>query len=82
MFGLDGARHLVRCGALSGGQKARVVLAGLALQRPHLLLLDEPTNHLDLESVAALAAGLKAFTGGVMLVTHDARLIEVGWGAV
>jgi len=49
MFGLDGARHLIKLGDLSGGQKARVVLASLALQRPHILVLDEPTNHLDME---------------------------------
>ena len=76
MFGLDGARHLIRIGELSGGQKARVILASLALQRPHVLVLDEPTNHLDLESVAALVDGLKAFKGGVILVSHDARLVQ------
>lgn len=76
MFGLDGARHLIKIGELSGGQKARVVFASLALKRPHVLLLDEPTNHLDLESVEALIDGLKAFTGGVLLISHDARLIS------
>jgi ATP-binding cassette subfamily F protein 1 len=75
MFGLDGARHLIRIGELSGGQKARVVFAALALKRPHILILDEPTNHLDLESVEALIEALKEFQGGIVLVSHDARLI-------
>jgi ATP-binding cassette, subfamily F, member 1 len=76
MFGLDGARHLIRIEQLSGGQKARCVFAGLALRKPHLLVLDEPTNHLDVESVDALIKALELFTGGVVLVSHDARLIS------
>jgi len=76
MFGLDGPRHLIKLKELSGGQKARVVLASLALSGPDLLILDEPTNHLDLESVDALIQALKAFQGGVILVSHDSRVIE------
>ena len=75
-FGLDGARHLIKIADLSGGQKARVVFASLALQRPHVLMLDEPTNHLDMESVEALIDGVKAFQGGLVMVSHDARLIS------
>jgi ATP-binding cassette, subfamily F, member 1 len=76
MFGLDGARHMIPIEKLSGGQKARCVFASLALQRPHLLVLDEPTNHLDMESIEALVAALRIFEGGVILVSHDARLIS------
>ena len=76
MFGLDGARHLINMSELSGGQKARCALAALALMRPHILILDEPTNHLDMESVDALIEGIRAFSGGVVLVSHDARLIS------
>jgi ATP-binding cassette subfamily F protein 1 len=75
MFGLDGARHMIRIAQLSGGQKARVAFAALSLLRAHILILDEPTNHLDIESVDALVQSLKKFDGGVVLVTHDARLI-------
>ncbi|CAM9657732.1 unnamed protein product [Chrysoparadoxa australica] len=76
MFGLDGARHLINIHELSGGQKARVVFASLSLQQPHILLLDEPTNHLDLESIQALIDGINAFKGGVIIVSHDSRLIS------
>ena len=76
MFGLDGARHTIRIAQLSGGQKARVAFAALSLLRPHILILDEPTNHLDIESVDALITSLKAYQGGVVLVSHDARLIS------
>ena len=75
-FGLDSARHVMPVRDLSGGQKARVVFASLALKRPHLLVLDEPTNHLDIESCDALVEGLGAYEGGVLAVTHDAALVE------
>ena len=77
-FGLESHAHQVPLRELSGGQKVRVVFAALALARPapNLLVLDEPTNHLDLESVHALGDALRRFRGGVVLVTHDARLIE------
>lgn len=75
-FGLDGAHHLVKMGHLSGGQKARVLLARIALSRPHVLVLDEPSNALDLETVDALIQALKRFRGGVVLITHDARLVS------
>lgn len=75
-FGLDSARHVMPVRDLSGGQKARVVFASLALKKPHLLVLDEPTNHLDIESCDALVEGLRAYEGGVLAVTHDEDLIK------
>mgnify|MGYP003923889499 CR=1 FL=1 len=61
---------------LSGGEKTRCALASITFKPPHILLLDEPTNHLDLNTVAALGQGLKAFKGGVVLVSHDRRLLK------
>ncbi len=63
-------------GTMSGGEKARLVLAMIVWQRPNLLLLDEPTNHLDLATREALAMALNEFEGTVMLVSHDRSLLR------
>jgi ATP-binding cassette subfamily F protein 3 len=62
---------------LSGGQKARLSLLLATLDAPHLLILDEPTNHLDIESREALVEALTAYTGAVILVSHDMHLLSL-----
>ncbi|AQS89246.1 ABC transporter ATP-binding protein [Neoasaia chiangmaiensis NBRC 101099] len=75
-FGLDAARAESRVGDLSGGEKARLLLALATRDAPHLLLLDEPTNHLDLDARDALIRALADFEGAVVLISHDSHLVE------
>merc|ERR1719445_548083 len=75
-FGLASHAHTVKMKDLSGGQKARVALAELTLSAPDVVILDEPTNNLDIESIDALAEALNEYEGGVIIVSHDERLIR------
>mmetsp|Transcript_21723 Transcript_21723/g.24726 ORF Transcript_21723/g.24726 Transcript_21723/m.24726 type:complete len:685 (-) Transcript_21723:211-2265(-) len=75
-YGCSGAMQQQTMNQLSAGQKARIVFAIIAHEKPHLLLLDEPTNPLDMESIDSLAACLNNFKGGVVMISHDMRLIS------
>ena len=75
-FGLTTKMQNTKIGCLSDGQKSRIVFAMINMRNPNLLLLDEPTNHLDVEAIDGLANAIKKFNGGVVLVSHDFRLID------
>ena len=75
-MGLTGDKALTEVGQLSGGERARLMLAMATLDRPNLLILDEPTNHLDIDAREELLVALNDFEGAVILISHDRRLIE------
>lgn len=75
-YGLTGRQQTCPMRNLSDGQRCRIIFAWMAWQKPHMLLLDEPTNHLDLETIDALADAINEFNGGMILVSHDFRLIS------
>ncbi|CAG8471038.1 129_t:CDS:10 [Cetraspora pellucida] len=75
-YGLTGAHQTSLIKTLSDGLKTRLVFAELVLSTPDIVLMDEPTNHLDMESIDSLAQAIQSFSGGVVLVSHDFRLIS------
>ncbi|MBU6419849.1 MAG: ATP-binding cassette domain-containing protein [Proteobacteria bacterium] len=76
-FGLDADRVHTPVGQMSGGEKARLLLALATRDAPHLLILDEPTNHLDIDARDALIKALTDFEGAVVLISHDPYLVEL-----
>jgi ATPase subunit of ABC transporter with duplicated ATPase domains len=75
-FGLRGAHVTRACETLSPGERTRAALALLQARGVNLLILDEPTNHLDLPAIEQLEQAVESFTGTMLLVTHDRRMLD------
>src|SRR3546814_1346762 len=76
-FGFSGDKAITRVGKLSGGERARLALALITRDAPHLLILDEPTNHLDVDASEALVQALNDYTGAVLMVSHERHMLEM-----
>ncbi|QDZ06363.1 ABC-F family ATP-binding cassette domain-containing protein [Sphingomonas panacisoli] len=76
-FGFSGDKAITKVGKLSGGERARLALALITRDAPHMLILDEPTNHLDVDAREALIQALNAYSGAVVIVSHDRHMLEM-----
>ena len=76
-FGFSGDKALTKVGKLSGGERARLALALITREAPHMLILDEPTNHLDVDSREALVQALNDYTGAVVVISHDRHMLAL-----
>jgi ATP-binding cassette subfamily F protein 3 len=76
-FGFSGPKATTEVGKLSGGERARLALALITRDAPHMLILDEPTNHLDVDAREALIQALNAYSGAVVIVSHDRHMLEM-----
>jgi ATP-binding cassette subfamily F protein 3 len=76
-FGFQGDKATTLVGKLSGGERARLALALITREAPHMLILDEPTNHLDVDAREALVQALNQYSGAVVIVSHDRHMLEM-----
>jgi ATP-binding cassette subfamily F protein 3 len=76
-FGFSGDKATTQVGKLSGGERARLALALITRDAPHMLILDEPTNHLDVDAREALVQALNSYSGAVVMVSHDRHMLEL-----
>ncbi len=76
-FGFSGQKATTEVGKLSGGERARLALALITRDAPHMLILDEPTNHLDVDAREALIQALNDYSGAVVIVSHDRHMLEM-----